>query len=262
MATRADQRPSRRARVRAATRAEILRTARKVLLSEGSGAISLRAIARDMGMTAPAIYRYFGSHEELIRYMVANLFTEVSDHVQRSANAAASEPLPADAPPWMTIAEQLLTACRAFRDWALANRAEFGLLFGSPLPALDLLTVPPDDEAIRCSMRFGHIFYDLFAQLYRERPFPIPADDQIDPSLREALSRFREVKMAADGANADQALPLGAVLTFLRAWVTLYGSVSLETLQQLRFALDDAAPLFELVLADLAAMIGVSMPIR
>ena len=57
---------SRRDRVRAATTQEILQTARKLLVEDGPAAISLRAIAREMGMTAPALYRYFGSHDELL----------------------------------------------------------------------------------------------------------------------------------------------------------------------------------------------------
>ena len=58
---------SRRDRVRAATTGEIKETARQILVAEGPGAVSLREIAREMGMTAPALYRYFGSHEDLLR---------------------------------------------------------------------------------------------------------------------------------------------------------------------------------------------------
>jgi AraC-like DNA-binding protein len=57
------QSPSRRDRLRAATTQEIIQTARRLLVEQGAEAVSLRAIAREMGMTAPALYRYFGSHE-------------------------------------------------------------------------------------------------------------------------------------------------------------------------------------------------------
>jgi len=65
---------SRRDRLRAATTAEILQTARRLLVESGPEAVSLRAIAREMGMTAPGLYRYFGSHEELIRHVIAGIF--------------------------------------------------------------------------------------------------------------------------------------------------------------------------------------------
>ncbi|HEY6276068.1 MAG TPA: helix-turn-helix domain-containing protein, partial [Streptosporangiaceae bacterium] len=63
---------SRRDRVRAATADEIKQTARRILMAEGPDGVSLRAIAREMGMTAPALYRYFGSHDELIKHVCAD----------------------------------------------------------------------------------------------------------------------------------------------------------------------------------------------
>ena len=87
------QAPSRRDRLRAATTQEIIQTARKLLVQEGPDAVSLRAIAREMGMTAPALYRYFGSHEDLLRHVVADIFTELASHV-RSAVHSAVDGLP------------------------------------------------------------------------------------------------------------------------------------------------------------------------
>ncbi len=80
--------PTRRDRLRASTSQEIIQTARRLLVEQGSAAISLRAIAREMGMTAPALYRYFGSHEELIRNVIADIFTELSDYVEDAVRAA------------------------------------------------------------------------------------------------------------------------------------------------------------------------------
>src|SRR6266851_7983869 len=83
--------PSRRDRVRAATTQEIKQTARRLLVSQGSEAVSLRAIARAMGMTAPALYRYFDSHEELIRHVVADIFTELADELHVAIKAAGRD---------------------------------------------------------------------------------------------------------------------------------------------------------------------------
>src|SRR6204780_3884350 len=79
---------SRRDRVRAATTQEILQTARRLLVNEGGAAITLRAIAREMGMTAPALYRYFGSYETLIHHVVADIFDELSDYVEAEVQLA------------------------------------------------------------------------------------------------------------------------------------------------------------------------------
>jgi len=312
--------PSRRDRVRAATSQEIVATARRLLVEQGVTAVSLRAIAREMGMTAPALYRYYDSHEELLHHLVGDIFTELAGYLHTSIKAAEREFLaggssapgdravsrgqaisrgqaasgnvapPGDlapsgdlAPPGDLapsgdlgaagdlgasgdlapsgdlgasrgrpgdlIAVQLIAACRAFRSWALEHQPEFGMIFGSPLPGLDLMH---DDPVAECGFRFGQVFLDLFSELWRRWPFRAPADDEIDPSLRRQLAHYHDL------VGAD--LPLGALHTFLRCWVLLYGTVSLEVFGHLRFALDDAAPLFELMLADLAAMIGLEYP--
>jgi AcrR family transcriptional regulator len=236
---------SRRDRVRAATTQEILQTARKLLVEEGVAAISLRAIAREMGMTAPALYRYFGSHEELLRYVVGDIFTELASHVKAAINAAV-EAVGDRRSPDDLMAVKLIAGCRAFRAWALEHVPEFEMIFGSPLPGLD---IEHDDPVTECGYQFGQIFLDLFGNLYRRRPFPIKPDKDIDPSLRRQLARYRDL--------VGTELPLGALLTFLRCWVLLYGEVALEVGGHLAFALDDATPMFELMLNDLAPMVGL-----
>ena len=85
---RAPSAPSRRDRLRAATIEEIIQTARQLLVKNGPEAVSLRAIAREMGMTAPGLYRYFGSHEELVRHVCASIFTELGEDIHRAIEAA------------------------------------------------------------------------------------------------------------------------------------------------------------------------------
>jgi AcrR family transcriptional regulator len=239
---------SRRDRVRAATSKEILQTARKLLVEEGPAAISLRAIAREMGMTAPALYRYFGSHEELLRHVVAEIFTDLADHV-RGAIHAAGDTMSGAPTEAEVMAVKMIAGCREFRAWALEHVPEFSMVFGSPLPGLEVLHEIQRDPTVDCGYRFGQVFLDLFGELYRQRPFPIPADDEIQPSLRRQLTRYRELVISD--------LPLGALQTFLRCWVLLYGTVSLEVFGHMEFALDDASPMFELMLADLGPMVGL-----
>ena len=96
--------PSRRDRLRAATTEEIIQTARRLLVASGPEAMSLRAIAREMGMTAPGLYRYFDSHEELLRNVCASIFTELAQDI-RQAIAAAGAPAMASPKPafWRTV---------------------------------------------------------------------------------------------------------------------------------------------------------------
>ncbi len=236
------QAPSRRDRIRVATTAEIKQTARRILVQRGLEAASLRAIAREMGMTAPALYRYFCSHDDLLRHILADIFTELTADLELAIEAAAAG----------QVADRLVAACRQFRRWSLDHRAEFGLLFGSPLPSLKGIM---DDEFVgACAMKFGGIFWALFVEMWQYQPVPVPADADVDPGLRGQLERYR------DGVGIGGDLPAGAMLLFLRCWVRLYGAVCLEVFGHLQFALDDPAPMFEITLTELAGMLCLSYP--
>jgi len=103
-----------------------------------------------------------------------------------------------------------------------------------------------------CAQKFSGTFFALFMELWQRQPFPVPADSEIEPGLREQLARYREL-LGVD-------LPLGAGLTFLRCWVRLYGMVSLEVFGHLHFALGDASAMFDITLAELAELVGLALP--
>ena len=233
---------SRRDRVRAETTEEIKQTARRILVEQGPEAVTLRAIARDMGVTAPALYRYFDSHEELVRRVVGDIFGELADEIHAAIEGAG-------AASGGGMADKIAAASRGFRQWALAHKAEFGLLFGTPVPGVN---VEDDDFTEECARKFAGTFFALFLELWQKNPFPVPPPGEIEPGLREQLTRYR------DGLGTD--LPLGALLTFLRCWVRLYGIVSMEVFGHLGFALDDPAPIFEITLAELASLLGLQYP--
>ena len=233
---------SRRDRVRAETTREIKDAARKVLVEQGVDGLALRAVARELGMTAPAIYRYFSSREDLIEHVVVDLYDELCD-VMETARDAARPARPAP---------RLLAASRAFRSWATTHHAEFGLLFGS---AGENVPVPeahgsPESPVQQAGARFGGICAALLAQIYFEQPFPIPADDELDPLLQEQLRTWCD--------KLPVPLPLGVTYVFLHCWIRLYGMVCMEIFGHLRFALDDAQPMFEAELRSLSERLGVA----
>jgi AcrR family transcriptional regulator len=237
--------PSRRERVRAATTAEIKETARRILVTEGPDAVSLRAIAREMGMTAPALYRYFGSHDALIKHVIADIFAELAADI-RSAIGAAGAGSGGD------MTAKVFAACWEFRRWSLGHTREFGLIFATPLPGLH---VQKDEITAEKGGQFGNTFFILLLELWRKRPFPVPADDEIDPGL------LRQLEQYGDGLGGlAEGLPLGLLLVFLRCWVRLYGIVSLEVFGHLSFALDDGRPMFELMLSEMAPLVGLRYP--
>src|SRR5690349_6482495 len=161
---------SRRDRLRAATLTEIIETARRLLVTDGPGGVTLRAISREMGMTAPALYRYYDSLDKLLERLCVTLFDECVEHLRSGQS------------PGMSPAGRLAVACREFRRWSLANRAEFALMFGSPAGAAQ------EGEVYEASMRFGEVFLSLFTEMW---PFPAPADDELPPELRAQLATFK-----------------------------------------------------------------------
>jgi AcrR family transcriptional regulator len=246
--------PTRRDRLRAATIEEITATARRLLVEQGPDAVSLRAIAREMGMTAPGLYRYYGSREELLRGVIAVIFRELSGDVHRAIDAAVPGGKPGAGAPESTrranMTLKLVAACHEFRRWALAHSGEFALLFGVPLPGVEENKF---DVAQECALEFAGTYYALFMELWHAQPFRVPADAEIDPKLRDQLGRLR----TRLGARA----PDGALVVFLRCWILLYGAVTLEVFGHLRFALADPAPMFEITLGSLAGLVGLEYPI-
>ena len=243
---------SRRDRMRAATVQEIKQTARRALVEHGGGGLSLRGVAREMGLTAPALYRYFPSREDLLEHLIADLYGEVCDEMEQAAAALPDADFPG----------RLLAVSRTFRRWALAHPPEFALLFGSPIegrpaPAEtgpDAGQVAPEGPAYEAGQRFGAIFAGLVGALYQANPFPIPADGEIDPVLRGQLDTWRD--------SLAVPLPLGVMQVFLSCWIRLYGTVCMEVFGHLRFALDDAEPAFEAELRSLAVLLDCTAAYR
>ena len=244
---------TRRDRMRAATMEEITATARRLLVEQGPDAASLRAIAREMGMTAPGLYRYYSSREELLRHVIGTIFRELAGDIRRAIEQADPEPasgFTSESARRNHIALKMIAACREFRRWALNHKDEFALLFGVPVPGFD------DgrwDIAAQCALEFAGTFYVLFLELWNAIHFPVPADHDIDPVLRPQLRHFRG-KLGAD-------VPDGAILIFTRCWMVLYGAVAMEVFGHLGFALDDPAPMFEFTLGDLARLVGLEYPL-
>ena len=244
---------TRRDRMRAATMEEITTTARRLLVEQGPDAASLRAIAREMGMTAPGLYRYYSSREELLRHVIATIFRELAGDIRQAIEQVGSQPasgFASDAARRNHIGLKMVAACREFRRWALNHKDEFALLFGVPVPGFD------DgrwDIAAQCALEFAGTFYVLFLELWSAIHFPVPADAEIDPVLRPQLRHFRG-KLGAD-------IPEGAILVFTRCWMVLYGAVAMEVFGHLGFALDDPAPMFEFTLGDLARLVGLDYPL-
>lgn len=243
---------SRRDRARGATLQEIKSTARSLLVEEGVEALTLRAIARAMGLTAPALYRYFDSHEDLVAGLCQDLLAELIAELEAARDSVdVGNPY-----------DRLGATCRAFRRWALAHPREFQLTFASPAtgpagtsaPCADEPGVPPAEVMTLGDMSFGRVFLEVFMEIWGLAPFPVLAESEMDPGLLRQLERFR----AAIGGL----LPVGALHAYLASWVRLYGTVTIEVFGHLGFVFDDAESMFESMLADMGRGLGAPIDIQ
>ncbi|MER5421430.1 TetR/AcrR family transcriptional regulator [Streptosporangium roseum] len=227
---------SRRERLRQATLEEIHAAVRRLLVTQGSAAVTINAVAREMGMSGPALYHYYAGHDDLVGAVTADFFRELATAMERARDAHADA----------QVGERILAACRAMRAWAIAHPAEFGWIFASPI-------APPnrqrDSARHQAAQRFEQVLLDLTVELWRTRGFPVPDLVDLPSSLREQLTAY--------SADIDGRLPPEAVHVFLTCWIRLYGLLCMEVLHQLDFAYSDLEPVFEECLRDLAGMLAL-----
>jgi AcrR family transcriptional regulator len=101
---------------------QIIELGRRHLVTEGAAGLSLRAIARDLGMVSSAVYRYVSSRDDLLTLLLVDAYSELADAVDRAGATAGS---------WR---DRLLAMAHAARGWAIDQPARWALLYGSPVP--------------------------------------------------------------------------------------------------------------------------------
>ena len=200
-----------RERARAEITGEILAAARRQLATEGAPALSLRAIARDLGMASSAVYRYVASRDELLTRLIIDAYDSLG-----AAAEAAESPVARD-----DLDRRWSAVCRAVRGWALANPNEYALIYGSPVPGY---VAPPDTvaPASRVANLLVRILIDATVSGALRATIAV---DQVPAEDRSALAPIRSFI----GVEVPDAL----VQRGLMAWSALYGTVSFELFGQL-----------------------------
>jgi AcrR family transcriptional regulator len=205
-----------RDRRRAETVAEIKEAALQQLVEAGPGGFSLRGVARTVGMTVQALYHYFANRDALLTVLVIDAHHAAADAVQAAADATRGE-LPR---------ARRLAACRAFREWALANRPAFLLLYGTPVPGFTPLR---EDEVGVAAWRLGQSFAEVVFDGWT------PAQLAAVPAA-STLGGTDLKKMA---------LPLGAAALFIELRGRLHGVVTLELIGHLHPFTEHGAAFFD-----------------
>ncbi|GAA1780525.1 TetR/AcrR family transcriptional regulator [Pseudarthrobacter sulfonivorans] len=226
-----------RERARAQTIADIVRLGREHLATHGAAALSLRAVARDLGVVSSAIYRYVANRDELLTLLLVDAYNELGDEVGAAVGAE----------PEQDYAGRFRALGLALRTWALREPARYGLLFGSPVPGYQA----PAGQTTTPGTRVIYSLVGILDAAYRAGELtPPPARAAVVPSALAA--DFDAIRAGLGLAVPDSLLANGTLV-----WTSLFGAVSFEVFGQYgadTFSARDE--LFAHHLAVLAAMAG------
>ncbi|MGW1770393.1 TetR/AcrR family transcriptional regulator [Streptomyces sp. NPDC002104] len=222
-----------RERARIEVTAAIKDEARRALAAEGAAKLSLRAVARELGMVSSALYRYFPSRDELLTALIVDAYNSVGS----AAEAADTRALAAgDAPRarWAAV-------CASVRGWALEHPHEYALIYGSPVPGY---TAPLD--TVGPASRVGNTLIGIVRAAYEGRGIALPP---LPAELRPEAAR-----MAADFAEG---LPPEAAAALVAAWAQLVGLISFELFGQFNRVVEDRDAFFAHAAGQLAHGVGL-----
>ncbi|MEW2472839.1 TetR/AcrR family transcriptional regulator [Micromonospora gifhornensis] len=221
-----------RARARAEMINEIKAIARRHLAAEGAN-LSLRAVARDMGMVSSAIYRYFPSRDELLTALIVDGYHALGDAVQ-AGDAEVTDRT--------DLRGRWLAACHAVRRWALAHPAEYALLFGSPVPGY---AAPQETTvaAVRTPTVLIGILADGFAAGALSDPGDLPGPVQAD--------------LAAVRGGFFPGVPEALLSRGATGWMSCFGAVSFELFGQLDGLIQAREEYFDHQMRRMADLIGL-----
>jgi AcrR family transcriptional regulator len=243
--------------------------ARRQLAEEGAARLSLRAVARELGMVSSALYRYFPSRDDLLTAMIIDAYDaigaaaeEALAATERTAPGGAEAGTPAAAPggaaPGGVAADRTaggpgepvdpvdrwIAVCRAARDWAVAHPHEYALIYGSPVPgyAAPLNTVGP---ASRAGIALVTVARDAYAAGLLGAPQGRPLAEPV-----------RADAALLAGQLAPE-LPVPSVAALIAAWAQVFGIVSFEVFGQFNRVVEARGAFFDQATAALAAQVGL-----
>lgn len=227
---------TRRERLRGATVAEIKQIATRQMAEEGTAAISLRAIAREMGMSAPALYRYFASRDDLITALILDAYNDMADTLESVVARHAGEP----------VGDRLLAALLAYRAWALAHPIKYQLILGNPIPRYSA----PAELTMPAARRTMGVFAGLVGEAYR-RGETVANDVAPSPELEGAVEGWRQY----EGYSAPADLLEGV----LGGWAQVHGLITLELFGHLQPIIGDPGALYQAEAEAMVRRLGVAM---
>lgn len=227
-----------RALAREKTTASIIEEGRRQLAEHGAAGLSLRSVARELGMVSSAVYRYVASRDELLTLLIVEAYSSLGEAVEASVESSKG-----DAP-----LERWVQAAHQIRDWALAQPHEYFLLYGTPVPGYAAPEITAT-SGTRASRALISITTEAKAtkQLKRKRATIAMSENLVDD--------FAALRPLIDDGEA---LSDDLMLATLTAWTQLFGLLSFELSNQTRGIVVNHRDLFEASARLMAEQIGLA----
>jgi len=223
-----------RARVRAEMIDEIKAAARRHLATDGAN-LSLRAIARELGMVSSALYRYFASRDELLTALIVDAYNDMGEAAE-SADRAITDRTDTRAR-WLAVSH-------ALRTWTLANPAEYGLLYGTPVPGY----VAPTDT-LSPATRPVRVLGKILAEAGPLQSLDSASNSTLSPALSDEI---RQIAAATAPGVGDAAMARGLI-----AWTLLFGALSFELFGRINNTINEREEWFTHQVTEMATYIGL-----
>ncbi|MCO5968654.1 TetR/AcrR family transcriptional regulator [Actinoallomurus soli] len=223
-----------RERARSELTREIKEAARRRLSVSGAQGLSLRAVARELGMVSSALYRYFASRDELLTALIIDAYDALATEIEAADRAALST----------DFRGRWEAACRATRAWATAHPHEYALVYGSPVPGYQApeTTIAPGARVPMALLSIVRDAHQAGALAAREEP-PLP------PVLADQAAHIAGL--------LDSDIPNGVIIRSATAWTQLFGLITFELFGQYANSLDPADAFFDYSIDRLADLIGL-----
>ncbi len=213
--------------------ARIVELGRRQLVDRGAAGLSVRAIARDLGMVSSAVYRYVSSRDELLTLLLIDAYSDLADNVDRARETVGDM--------W---SDDVVAIARATRQWAITHPAGWALLYGSPVPGYHA----PADRTVAVGTRVVGAFLDAVAAGVATGDIRLTNDVAPQPMS----SDFERIRQEFGFPGDDRVVAKCFLL-----WAGVLGAINLEVFGQYGAdTVTDPAAVFDTQLQLLVDMLG------
>jgi AcrR family transcriptional regulator len=216
---------------------QIKAAARQQMAQQGTAGIALRGIARELGITAPAIYNYFPRLDDLITALIVDGFNALADAIEAAEIATPGE----------SCGPKILAMCLAYRRWAVEHPVDFQLIYGNPIPGYEA----PAEVTVPLARRPFDGLFRLFLEAYQSGELVVPAEHELVPaSIRAHFAGWLP--------TAGYDFPDALLCLLMSGWARIHGMVMLELFEHLGPVVGDTAAFYRYEVEAMLSHLGLS----